>query len=110
VMEELINEHVWGRETTKSLSLAGGRYAGGDRAALSDITRFMRELAGFYPVHIRKEDKSFFLPVMAYFSPGEKDAMLEEEFEFDRTLIHERYREVYKNMAAKAETRSGRRG
>jgi hemerythrin-like domain-containing protein len=107
VMEELISEHVWGRETTKNLSLAGGRYAGGDRAALSEITRFMRELAGFYPTHIKKEDKSFFLPVMGYFSQEEKDAMLEEELEFDRTLIHERYREVYQNMAAKAETRFG---
>ncbi len=58
VMEELIAEHVLGREKTKSLSLAGKRYAGGDRAALTDITRLMKELAGFYPAHIIKEDKS----------------------------------------------------
>jgi hemerythrin-like domain-containing protein len=103
LMEELVKEHVWGRETTKGLSLAGGRYAEGDRAALPEITRLMRELAGFYPVHIRKEDKSFFLPVMGYFSQEEKQAMLEEEFEFDRALIHERYREV----AEKAERRFG---
>jgi hemerythrin-like domain-containing protein len=103
IMEELVREHVRGRETTKSLSLAGGRYAGGDRGALPEITRLMRELAGFYPVHIRKEDKAFFLPVMGYFSPEERQAMLEEEFEFDRTLIHEKYREA----AAKAEKRFG---
>jgi hemerythrin-like domain-containing protein len=102
-MEELVREHVWGRETTRSLSSAGGRYAAGDRGASSEITRLMRELAGFYPVHIRKEDKSFFLPVMGYSSPGERQAILEEEFEFDRTLIHEKYR----GAAEKAEKRFG---
>jgi hemerythrin-like domain-containing protein len=103
VIEELIREHAWGRETTRRLSVAGGRCAGGDRDALAEVARLMRELCGFYPAHIKKEDKSFFLPVMGYFSPEEKQAMLEEEFEFDRTLIHERYRQV----AERAEARFG---
>jgi hemerythrin-like domain-containing protein len=101
VMEELVGEHVRGRNTTKSLSQAGGRYAGGDRSALTDIARFMKELSSFYPSHIRKEDKSFFLPVMGYFTPEEKHAMLEEELEFDRNLIHERYRAVAEEAEAR---------
>jgi len=38
------------------------------------------------------EHRHFFLPIMDYFSEGEKDAMLNEEYEFDRVLIHDIYR------------------
>jgi hemerythrin-like domain-containing protein len=44
--------------------------------------------------HIRKEDKDFFIPVMAYFSEAEQDAMLDEMWESDRDMIHEKYEDV----------------
>jgi len=31
---------------------------------------------------------------MEYFSEAEKEAMLKEEWEFDKSLIHEKYRNV----------------
>jgi hypothetical protein len=51
-------------------------------------------LVEFYPRHIEKEDKHFFIPCMDYFTEAEKEAMLKEEWEFDRSLIHEKYRNI----------------
>ena len=42
--------------------------------------------------HGKEEDRHFFLPCMRYFSSEEKEAMLQECREFDRNLIHEKYR------------------
>jgi hypothetical protein len=57
-------------------------------------------LAAFYPVHIRKEDKAFFLPAMDYLSAGEKAAMLDAEHAFDRKFIHVLYREKVESIGA----------
>src|SRR4030067_1607980 len=94
IMVELIEEHIWGRKTTGSLVEANKRYAKGDIEALPIIIECISLLVGFYPKHIEKEDKHFFLPVMSYFTQEEKDSMLKEGFLFDQTLIHEKYKEV----------------
>jgi hemerythrin-like domain-containing protein len=91
IMNELIEEHQWGRKTTGRLVEANESYVDGDKNALPIISDCLRALAGFYPKHIEKEDKHFFIPVMGYFSQDEKDAMLKEGYDFDRKLIHEKY-------------------
>ena len=93
-MDELIQEHVFGRETTRKLLEATERFRQGDSAALDNIRGLLKKLVEFYPAHIEKEDKHFFLPSMEYFSKEEQDAMLQECWEFDRKLIHEKYRQV----------------
>jgi hemerythrin-like domain-containing protein len=103
IMEELIEEHLWGRKTSTALVSAHDRYRGGDETRLGEIKTLLRNLADFYPRHIEKEDKHFFLPVMEYFSQEERDRMLQEGFEFDQKLIHEKYRsivETAENIAA----------
>ncbi len=94
MMQELKEEHVRARETTARLVKAKQRYVSGDGKALSEISAAMKELVDFYPGHIEKEDKHFFIPCMAYFSRPEQDDMLEAFAEFDRSLIHEKYRFV----------------
>jgi len=94
IMEELIEEHRWGRKTTKKLVEANERYIQGEGESLSVIADYMRSLIEFYPRHIEKEDKHFFIPCMEYFTDEEKDAMLKEEWEFDRNFIHEKYRKI----------------
>jgi hemerythrin-like domain-containing protein len=59
----------------------------------------MKSLIQFYPKHIEKEDKHFFIPCMEYFSETEQESILREEWEFDRNLIHEKY----KNMVVAVE-------
>jgi hemerythrin-like domain-containing protein len=93
-MDELVEEHRLGRKTTKDLVDAKKKYQQGDRGALPTIIACMEYLVEFYPKHIEKEDRRFFMPVMRYFSQEEKDAMLNEEYEFDRQFVHKIYQEV----------------
>ncbi len=94
IMNELIEEHIFGRKTTGRLVGANRGYVKGDTDNLPVIIECMSLLVDFYPRHIEKEDKHFFLPVMSYFSQEEKDSMLEEGFLFDQSLIHEKYKEI----------------
>jgi hemerythrin-like domain-containing protein len=98
-MRELIEEHVSARAMTRALVDANDRYATGDAEALGDIERAMHELAEFYPAHIAKEDRHFFKPSIAHLSEEERECMLEEFAEFDRKLIHEKYRLVAEELA-----------
>lgn len=98
IMKELIDEHIFGRKTTKSLVEANTRYRNGDGSALVDIIGKLRTLVEFYPRHIEKEDKIFFPASRAYFSDEEDGTMLEEFREFDRKMIHEKYSSVVKNL------------
>ena len=94
IMEELIEGHRWGRETTKKLVEANERYINGEKEAVREIFNVIRELVIFYPKHIEKEDRHFFIPCMEYFNDREKEEMLREEWEFDKNLIHEKYRDI----------------
>lgn len=98
IMEELISEHQWGRRTTAQLVDANRSYAGGDKKSISVIMDCLKALTDFYPKHIEKEDRRFFIPVMDYFSSEEKNTMLEEGYAFDRKLIHEKYEEIVSQM------------
>lgn len=101
IMEELVEEHVRGREITGRLVDGNIGYLKGDKNSMDEIIECLKTLVEFYPKHIEKEDKHFFIPVMDYFSKDEKDVMLKEGHDFDQKLIHEKY----KNMVMEAEKR-----
>jgi hemerythrin-like domain-containing protein len=94
IMDELIEEHIFGRQTTKALVEANARYRNGDDTALADISLELRTLIEFYPKHIEKEDKVFFPSSRTYFTDEEDQAMLAEFWEFDRKMIHEKYKSL----------------
>ncbi len=98
IMDELVKEHIYARNTTKSLVSAKDKYIQQAKTELFDIVKLMAELADFYPKHIEKEDKHFFLPCMNYFSKEEQAAMLNEFWEFDRKLVHEKYRVIVEEI------------
>jgi hemerythrin-like domain-containing protein len=98
VMNELIEEHVFGRKTTKALVDANSRYRDGDTSALADIAKNLQTLVDFYPKHIEKEDTVFFPAARAYFTDEEDQAMLAEFWEFDRKMIHEKYKHVVETL------------
>jgi hemerythrin-like domain-containing protein len=93
IMNELIEDHKWGRAKVSQLLNAKNEFLKGKRDALSETVACLKEIAVFYPKHIEKEDKHFFLPCMDYFSESEKDRMLEEEMDFDKGFIHKIYKE-----------------
>jgi len=98
IMNELIEEHKFGRQTTKALVEANNRYRHGDEAALADITRQLQILTEFYPRHIEKEDKVFFPASRIYFTEEEDQSMLAEFWKFDRNMIHEKYKAVVERL------------
>ena len=100
IMEELVQEHIVGRNTVAALVAARNRYADGDKSALPEIQEAFTTLVEFYPKHIEKEDKRFFIPVMEHFSKEEQDQMLQEGFDFDAGLIHEKYRTIVEMIDA----------
>jgi hemerythrin-like domain-containing protein len=93
-MQELLDEHVWGRKTTTEIVAAKAAYLSGKEEKLDEIIRLARELGNFYPKHIEKEDKHFFYPCQEYFSKAEQEIMLAQFWEFDRKMIHEKYNRV----------------
>ncbi len=93
-MDDLVKEHVCARQMVKELVEAKERWSGGDQDALKMIEERLKSLAGFYPTHIAKEDKVFFPASVKYLTREEQAVMIEEMREFDRKMIHEKYRAV----------------
>jgi hemerythrin-like domain-containing protein len=98
IMKKLLEDHAFARQKTKALVEANTRYRNGDKSALADIADKLRTHAQFYPKHIEKEDKVFFPASRAYFTDEEDQAMLAEFWEFDRRMIHEKYRSVVEEL------------
>lgn len=100
-LEELIQEHKFARETVEAIERAKERYLIGEREAPADIISSLNVILEFYPRHIEKEDKHFFIPSMSYFTKAEKDRMLGEFFDFDSKLIGEKYKMVVEGYEAR---------
>jgi hemerythrin-like domain-containing protein len=98
IMNELIEEHVFGRKSVSRLFNATENYRAGAASALKDIRACLEKLTALYPAHIEKEDKHFFYPCLEYLSKQEQVGMLQEFWEFDRKMIHERYQTVVEEM------------
>ena len=98
ILKELEEEHVKGRQVVRDLVAAQERYLKGDKTAIDEVAQIMDGLVKFYPRHIEKEDKHFFIPCMAYFTKEEQVAMLVECSEFDRKMIHEKYEQAVRQL------------
>lgn len=100
IMEELVAEHKYARNTVGKLFDAKERYLNGENTS-PEVVILLKELARFYPMHIKKEDEHFFYPSMDYFTKEEQDRMLREFYEFDRNMIHEKYRTIVDRIEAR---------
>jgi hemerythrin-like domain-containing protein len=94
IMKELIQDHIFARNTLKDLTEANNNFIEGEQDSVSNIRDNLVKLIMFYPDHIAKEDKTFFHPAMVYFSPEELDKMVQEFWEYDRKLIDVGYKKV----------------
>jgi hemerythrin-like domain-containing protein len=97
-MQELVEEHRQARQKVKELVEAKERFLAGEKEASRGILASMQWLVDFYPVHIAKEDKDFFPRTEAYFSDKDLAKMLEEFWELDRRMIHEKYAYLVKSL------------
>jgi len=105
IVAELIQEHIYARKTVGRLVAAKERYVKGE-PGLEEIAECLETLVTFYPRHIEKEDKHFFFPILEYFSAAEQDAMLQEFFEFDRKMVHEKYGKLVERLTAEGSSRT----
>lgn len=103
IMDELLEEHKLARKTVGNLVEAKNLCVKGKTEAMKEIINNLSLLSEFYPKHIEKEDKRFFIPIMKYFSKQEQDDMLQEFWDFDKTLIHEKYKRVLEDLKSKSE-------
>jgi hemerythrin-like domain-containing protein len=93
-MEELVEEHRYARKTVAEMVQAKDDCLAGRKEALKIVLDKLTILTEFYPEHIRREDEVFFPDTEKYFTREEQDAMLQEFWEFDRKMIHEKYKSV----------------
>ena len=98
IMEELIREHIEVRKALVELVLANKQYENGDTSRDKIIYEKLFFLTQFYPVHIKKEDNVFFPETEKYFTADEQEKMLNEFWEFDRKMIHEKYNQIYESL------------
>ena len=98
IMQELIEEHKYGRKTVGELVDAKNEYVNGSSDAFKLIIGKLKAIVAFYPPHIEKEDKVFFPSSMNYFTEKEKEDMLREFWEFDKEMIHKKYQLVTEEM------------
>jgi hemerythrin-like domain-containing protein len=98
LLNELLGDHTFGRQTTGSLLQAKEDHLRGDQEAVTVILQNMARLTEFYPRHIHKEDHHFFPLCMDYFSQAEKDEILRRMWEYDQKMIHEKYRLVVEGL------------
>jgi hemerythrin-like domain-containing protein len=98
LMAELVEEHALGRKTVAELVDAKKRHFSGDKSALPVVAERLEFLVSFYPGHIEKEDKVFFPAMMKYLSLEDQEKMLAEFWEFDRNMIHVKYRHVVEEL------------
>ncbi len=97
-MDELVQEHAFARKTVRDIEAAEERYIIGEKNAPADLIATLNIITEFYPRHIAKEDKHFFVPAMGYFTPEERAAMLKEFEDFDARAIHETYRAMVRRL------------
>ena len=106
-MDRLVQDHVVARATVRALIAANDKAVHGDHEAMKEIITCLEKLVDLYPRHIRLEDKEFFYPCMTYFSKKELQDMLQEFWEFDRKMIHEKYTKIVKDLEEKKYTKKG---
>jgi hemerythrin-like domain-containing protein len=102
IVDELLEEHRTARKMVGDLMEAKERYLDGAREAAADVAVCLNLITGFYPGHIEKEDRHFFFPCLNYFSQDEQEKMLQEFYDFDRNMIHEKYTKVIETFIGRS--------
>ena len=91
MIQKLTDEHIELRMVLSELQQARETFLK-SRETIEPIIEKLNTLSELYPLHIDKEDRIFFPNSKKYFSEVEQERLLEEFREFDRTLIHEKYK------------------
>jgi len=94
ILGELLEEHIQAREMIKHLDETNEKYRGGETTLYKEIIKILTEVSAFYKAHTEKENTQFFKPALEYLNEQEIELMLKEFAEFDRSIIHIKYKEL----------------
>lgn len=98
MMEGLVADHVRARDLVGRVRALLHLFVDGDTTALAAMKPAITEILSLYPIHIEKEDKEFFFPILGYLSKEEQEKMLSDFREFDGALLHRKYRAMVERM------------
>jgi hemerythrin-like domain-containing protein len=98
MVDDLIQEHIFVRNLTNEIVRAKDKYMEGKPEGKADLISSINGIVVFYPLHIEKEEKHFFIPAMDYFSAGEREDMLLTFREFDSRLLHDEFGMMVREM------------
>jgi len=93
-INKLEQDHQYARKIVTNLSNQNNNYIQGKNNSTREITDNLEKLVTLYPVHIETEDKEFFYPSMDYFTEEGQQKMLQEFYDFDKKMIHEKYLQI----------------
>ena len=94
VIASLMEDHKYGRSLIKKLDSIKDNDANDISESVEAVLKILDELLCLYPRHIQTEDDELFIPAMDYFDEEEQQRMRDEFFDFDRTMIHTKYKQM----------------
>ena len=98
IIKRLEQDHQHARKIVTDLSNQNSNYIQGKTSSIKEITNDLEKLVTLYPIHIEIEDKEFFYPSMDYLTEEEQQKMLQEFYDFDKKMIHEKYLTLLENV------------
>jgi len=98
IMSTLLEDHKITRSIVRALGAAREKYLRGSKGAMVELLAAMERLLAIYPKHIETEDKHFFYPSMEYFNEMEKEEMLEQFSEYNKSIDYEKYVQIAEHL------------
>jgi hemerythrin-like domain-containing protein len=92
LMNELIQEHKLGRKLI--LDLKENKHA----QDVNIIKEIFQKMTILYISHLEKENSRFFYPAFKYFSEDEKSQILQDFYDLDKNIIHEKYSKIVEEL------------
>lgn len=102
ILDELVKEHILLRQLTANLAIANEKYLAGAIFSHQAIVDCIQQLLDLQLPHMEKEEKHFFYQCLKYLTQEEQSLVLREFWEFDRLMIHEKYRQAVKRLEAES--------
>jgi len=100
-IEQLRKEHIYENNMVARLSVANEEYSRGFTDEIDDVYQCLEKLTSFLPFHSKNEEEGLFKNCLDYFTVRQAQVMVKDFWEFDRKLIHQKYRDIVERLESK---------
>lgn len=91
-MNRLRDDHLFFRTSISDISSQLVKFSAGDRKVVVNVINRLNDITSLYPKHIKTEEMVFYKPSMNYLSKSEQKELLERFSDYDKSLIHNKYK------------------